>query len=163
MHYCHFNTHTPIGILKLIASENALRAILWDNQDFLLYKDVQKIQPDNHAMLSQATNQLSEYFSGNRNEFNLALEPQGTTFQQQVWQALLKIPHGKTVSYLDIAIAIDNPKGVRAVGMAIGKNPLSIVIPCHRVIGSNGKLTGFAGGLEKKKFLLDLEREFNTL
>jgi len=157
MHYCHFNTHTPIGTLKLITSENALRAILWDNQDFSLLKDLKKIQPDNHAILSQATNQLSEYFSGNRNQFNLALQPQGTAFQQQVWQALLKIPHGKTVSYLNIATAINNPKAVRAVGMAIGKNPLSIVIPCHRVIGSDGCLTGFAGGIEKKKFLLALE------
>ena len=109
------------------------------------------------AMTSQACAQLQEYFAGKRTTFDLPLAASGTTFQQQVWQALLTIPYGKTCSYGDIARAIGNPKGVRAVGLANGKNPLAIVVPCHRVIGADGKLTGYAGGLNRKQQLLALE------
>lgn len=108
-------------------------------------------------VIKEAFRQLSEYFSGNRKTFNLPLLLKGTDFQKQVWQALLKIPFGETRSYKQIAEAIGNPKAVRAVGMANNKNPLLIVIPCHRVIGANGKLVGYAVGLDKKEYLLRLE------
>lgn len=108
-------------------------------------------------VIKEAFRQLSEYFSGKRKTFNLPLLLKGTDFQKQVWQALLKIPFGETRSYKQIAEAIGNPKAVRAVGMANNKNPLLIVVPCHRVIGVNGKLVGYAVGLDKKEYLLRLE------
>ena len=111
----------------------------------------------------EAEKQLGEYFSGDRLGFELELEPEGTPFQIAVLDALLQIPYGETRSYQDIAIGIGRPKAVRAVGAANGRNPLPIIIPCHRVIGSNGNLTGFAGGLETKTFLLDLEAKTNLL
>ena len=102
--------------------------------------------------------QLEQYFAGQRQQFNLPLDFQGTDFQQQVWRALLTIPYGETRSYKDIALQIGNEKAVRAVGAANGKNPISIIAPCHRVIGSGGALVGFAGGLDKKQILLSLEQ-----
>ncbi|WP_455292811.1 methylated-DNA--[protein]-cysteine S-methyltransferase [Vibrio parahaemolyticus] len=113
---------------------------------------------DQHPILRQAVTQLDEYFSGLRNEFDLPLAATGTDFQNQVWHALTTIPYGETWSYQDLANAIGNPKAVRAVGLANGKNPISIVVPCHRVIGKSGKLTGYAGGVERKQRLLVLEQ-----
>ncbi len=113
---------------------------------------------DQHPILRQAVTQLDEYFSGLRNEFDLPLAATGTDFQNQVWHALTTIPYGETWSYQDLANAIGNPKAVRAVGLANGKNPISIVVPCHRVIGKSGKLTGYAGGVERKQRLLALEQ-----
>ena len=110
-------------------------------------------------LLKKAKRQLEEYFEGQRKIFNLPLSPQGTLFQQKVWQALQKIPYGETASYKDIALAINHPQAYRAVGMANNKNPIMIIIPCHRVIGCNGKLIGFAGGLNIKQKLLDLEQK----
>ncbi len=107
--------------------------------------------------------QLDEYFRGKRKAFDLALDPQGTPFQRSVLDALLEIPYGETRSYLDIAERIGNPKAVRAVGSANGSNPIAVIIPCHRVIGSNGSLTGFGGGLESKRYLLDLELSHSGL
>lgn len=103
--------------------------------------------------------QLAEYLAGKRTKFDLKLAPKGTAFQQKVWKELLKIPYGQTRSYKDLAIAIGKPKAARAVGMALNKNPIPLIIPCHRVIGSNGNLTGFALGLETKKWLLEMERK----
>lgn len=108
--------------------------------------------------LNKAVSQLNEYFNSKRTSFDLPLNLKGTKFQTKVWQALLSIPYAQTVSYQDIALKIGNPKAVRAVGAANAKNPLAIVIPCHRVIGKNGKLTGYNGGLSVKEFLLNLER-----
>jgi methylated-DNA-[protein]-cysteine S-methyltransferase len=104
-----------------------------------------------------AAQQLTEYFNGSRTTFELPLAPAGTAFQQQVWRALLDISYGHTACYGDIARAINNPKGVRAVGLANSRNPIAIIIPCHRIIGANGTLTGYAGGLDKKEWLLRLE------
>lgn len=109
-------------------------------------------------VLEMAEKQLLEYFSGKRTEFTVPLAPRGTDFQKRVWQELQKIPYGETRTYGQIAALAGNPKASRAVGMANHKNPIMILIPCHRVIGSNGKLTGYAGGLEKKEFLLKLEK-----
>ena len=110
--------------------------------------------------IRQATSQLDEYFAGKRKEFGLKMRLAGTDFQQSVWRALMEIPYGETRSYMQIAERIGNPKGVRAVAQAIGANGLSIIVPCHRVIGANHSLTGFAGGLEAKRFLLNLEGKF---
>ena len=109
-------------------------------------------------LLREAYKQLSEYLIGKRQNFDLPLNPRGTVFQQQVWEALSDIPYGETRSYKQIAEAIGNPKAVRAVGMANNRNPLLIVVPCHRVIGANGKLVGYGAGIEKKEFLLKLEK-----
>ena len=110
-------------------------------------------------LLLMAKGQLEEYFSGTRREFQLPLAPRGTEFQQKVWVALLAIPYGETRSYGEIVETIGNPKACRAVGMANNRNPISIIIPCHRVIGSTGKLIGYGGGLDKKEFLLNLEKQ----
>ena len=114
-------------------------------------------------LLAEAEHQLRQYFEGKRTEFDLPLAPAGTEFQQQVWQALTTIPYGETVSYQDIAQQINRPKGSQAVGQANGKNPISIVIPCHRVVGKNGSLTGYAGGLDRKSKLLALESRIKDL
>ncbi len=110
-----------------------------------------------NGITQEACSQLSAYFAKKLTQFDLPLEAEGTAFQKTVWQSLLNIPYGETASYLDIANAIGNPKGVRAVGSANGRNPIAIVVPCHRIIGSNRTLTGYAGGLERKQFLLNLE------
>lgn len=112
-------------------------------------------------LLKQAEEELSEYFSGARREFSLPIKPAGTPFQRRVWAALLEIPYGETRSYKDIAAAAGCPKGFRAVGMANHNNPISIIIPCHRVVGANGRLTGYGGGLKAKAYLLELERKFS--
>lgn len=110
-----------------------------------------------NPITSEACRQLKAYFDGQLQEFDLPLTPKGTVFQNQVWQVLQQVKYGETASYLDIAKAIDNPKAVRAVGMANGRNPIAIVVPCHRIIGSNKTLTGYAGGLPRKQYLLNLE------
>jgi methylated-DNA-[protein]-cysteine S-methyltransferase len=112
---------------------------------------------DRHPLLLETLRQLRAYFGGSLREFDLPLDPAGTDFQKRVWLELLKIPYGETRSYSEVAIAVGSPKAVRAVGAANGANPIPIVVPCHRVIGSSGKLTGYGGGLELKKRLLDLE------
>lgn len=149
---------SPVGKLKLVANANALVAILWERERPNRIKlALLKCDPQQPILL-ETERQLQEYFAGTRNEFNLPLEPAGTEFQKKVWRALREIPFGQTRSYLDLAMSIGSAKGVRAVGAANGKNPLSIVVPCHRVVGADGALTGFAGGLEVKAKLLAHER-----
>jgi methylated-DNA-[protein]-cysteine S-methyltransferase len=148
---------SPVGKLKLIASSDALVAVLWEGERPDRVKlEAAKLDP-RHPILCEAERQLAEYFAGRRTRFDLPLEPRGTAFQRKIWQTLRAIPFGQTRSYLDLAKAVGSPKAVRAVGGANGKNPLSIVVPCHRVIGANGRLVGFAGGLETKAKLLALE------
>ncbi|QIB04971.1 methylated-DNA-[protein]-cysteine S-methyltransferase [Pseudomonas sp. 43mfcvi1.1] len=148
---------SPVGQLILVARETRLAAILWENERLNrvrlgpLEEDIQ------HPVLKETERQLLEYFAGQRRRFELELDFAGTDFQIRVWQALLSIPFGETRSYRDIAIQIGQPTAVRAVGAANGRNPISIIAPCHRVIGSSGSLTGFAGGLAAKQFLLSLE------
>ncbi|MFH8133830.1 methylated-DNA--[protein]-cysteine S-methyltransferase [Pantoea osteomyelitidis] len=156
----HFKTvNTPVGVLTLVASDAGLAAILWENEVPKHVRLRPLNQDDQHPILCEAARQLEEYFSGTRQQFDLPLDFAGTAFQKKVWQALLSIPFGETRSYRQIAEQIGHPAAVRAVGAANGRNPLSIVAPCHRVIGANGKLTGFAGGLAVKAFLLDLETQ----
>ncbi len=142
---------SPLGIIKILADEKGIVKI-----DFSNSKKIKTTQTDNR-LIKDCISQLDEYFKGERRSFQLRLNLIGTEFQKKVWKELLKIPFGKMVSYLDVARKIKNEKAVRAVGQAIGKNPVSIVVPCHRVIGSNGELTGYASGLWRKKWLLEHE------
>jgi methylated-DNA-[protein]-cysteine S-methyltransferase len=148
---------SPVGALTLIASEKGLAAILWENDDPARVRLHPRVEDADHPVLCEAERQLAAYFAGKRRAFDLPLDFQGTDFQKRVWTALLAIPFGETRSYGDIARAIGAPTAFRAVGAANGRNPLSIVAPCHRVIGTNGALTGFAGGMKAKAFLLRLE------
>ena len=149
---------SPVGQLKLVATETALVAVLWENENPNRVRLAELIENVQHPILLETQKQLNEYFVGQRQVFDLPLDFEGTEFQQKVWQALLTIPFGETRSYKQIAEQIGNVKAVRAVGAANGKNPISIITPCHRVVGANGKLVGFAGGLENKDVLLQLEQ-----
>ncbi|MBY0369264.1 methylated-DNA--[protein]-cysteine S-methyltransferase [bacterium] len=148
---------SPVGKLTLIANDHSLVALLWENDDPKRFRVPPVESSEEHLVLDRAEAQLNEYFQGRRTLFDVPYEFYGTDFQKEVWEALSRIPYGKKRTYLDIAKAVQSPKACRAVGAANGKNPLSIIIPCHRVVGADGKLTGFAGGLKAKKFLLDLE------
>ena len=150
---------SPVGILKLVATENALVAVLWENENPKRVRLAELIEQVDHPILLETQKQLCEYFAGTRQQFDLPLDFEGTVFQKKVWQALLSIPFGETRSYRDIAEQVGNIKAVRAVGAANGKNPISIIAPCHRVVGVNGKLVGFAGGLNNKEILLGLEKQ----
>jgi methylated-DNA-[protein]-cysteine S-methyltransferase len=156
-HYVYKTMNSPVGRLTLVASDDGLAAILWENDRpdrvplTIVAEDAQ------HPVLVETERQLEEYFAGRRTRFALTLDFAGTDFQRQVWSALLTIPFGETRSYGQIARQIGKPDAMRAVGAANGRNPVSIVTPCHRVVGSTGKLTGFAGGLDVKAYLLALE------
>jgi methylated-DNA-[protein]-cysteine S-methyltransferase len=154
MYYCHIDTGA--GRL-LLTGHNKLEAINFPAGNTKSEPDRTWIYaPDR---FSRVLLQLDQYFKGKRKTFDVEFELKGSVFQKKVWYELLKIPYGKTVSYGEIAAGIGNPKAARAVGMAAGKNPVAIIVPCHRVIGKNGSLTGFGGGLETKKYLLDLEQQ----
>jgi methylated-DNA-[protein]-cysteine S-methyltransferase len=148
---------SPLGTMLLAACANQLIGIWFEGQAHL--PDLSSCAPDaGLPMLQQAKAQLQDYFAGQRRQFDLPLNlATGTAFQQSVWQALLAIPFGSTCSYGQLASRIGQPQAVRAVGAAVGRNPLSIIVPCHRVIGANGSLTGYAGGLDRKTALLQLE------
>lgn len=155
---CFTNTmRSPVGALKLIASDKGLAAILWENDNPKRVRLGALTVCPEHPILLQAERELGEYFAGERTCFSVPLDAVGTDFQKKVWAALLTIPYGETRSYGDLAKQVGNPNASRAVGAANGKNPLSIVAPCHRAIGSNGALTGFASGLETKQYLLSHE------
>jgi len=143
--------NTALGSLLIKANNSAITSIhfLQDNETV----------PEllGNALTNQCVSELSEYFAGKRNRFDVPLAPNGTKFQQSVWSALSDIPYGKTCSYGEVAKKLGNPKAARAIGMANNRNPIPIIIPCHRVLGSNGNLTGYAGGLENKSYLLNLE------
>ncbi len=155
--YSYKTMSSPVGTLKLVASDSGLAAILCENDDPKRVRSGPRAEDKNHPVLLETERQLNAYFAGKRKKFSLKFDPVGTEFQKDVWQALSTIPFGETRSYAEIAKQVGRPKAVRAVGAANGKNPISILVPCHRVIGSNGKLTGFAGGLEIKAALLKLE------
>jgi len=148
---------SPVGKLKLVASDKGLAGVLWEREDAPRVALRGLAADEQHPVLLEAERQLGEYFAGKRKTFSVALDMQGTRFQKEVWQALLAIPFGETRSYGELAKRLGNPRATRAVGAANGRNPISIIVPCHRVIGSTGKLTGFGGGLENKAHLLSLE------
>src|SRR5262249_9881861 len=141
---------SPVGKLKLVASHRGLAAILWEDDDPQRVRLSPIAENKQHLVLLEAERQLDEYFAGKRKTFSLKFDFAGTEFQRKVWQALTTIPFGETRSYRQIARQAGRPKAVRAVGAANSKNPIAIIVPCHRVVGSNGQLTGFAGGLETK-------------
>jgi methylated-DNA-[protein]-cysteine S-methyltransferase len=155
----HFYTlmKSPVGTLTLVASGKGLTAILWPQDDPKRVTLPVLTRGDDHPVLLQAQKELGEYFAGKRTRFTVRLDFAGTDFQKRVWRALLEIPFGETRSYGDIAARLGKPSASRAVGAANARNPISIIAPCHRVIGANGALTGFAGGLGAKKRLLALE------
>ncbi len=160
------HTNSPIGTLTIVANERAVVAIRWDTDSADREPDahdpVDDVDSADHAVLAAAVEQLDEYFAGTRRDFDLPLEPDGTAFQHQAWDALVRIPFGETISYGQQAAMLGDKNKSRAVGAANGKNPIPIVVPCHRVVGSNGHLTGFAGGLDTKAWLLDHERRVRT-
>lgn len=158
MKLAYIEMASPVGLLKLVANDDALVAVLWENEDPKRVRLAELVEEPKHAILLETQKQLNEYFLGQRTQFDSPLDFEGTEFQKKIWQALLTIPFGETRSYKQIAEQIGNVKAVRAVGAANGKNPISIIAPCHRVIGQNGKLVGFAGGLENKEILLKIEQ-----
>ncbi len=162
---------TPIGLLTIVANDHGIVAICWDTEtagsepdarnpvDRKLGDEFVDVAPGTgeHEVLDRAVEQLGEYFDGQRIDFDLPLDPDGTAFQRRAWDALVQIPFGETISYGEQAVMLGDKNKSRAVGAANGKNPIPIVVPCHRVVGSNGHLTGFAGGLNVKAWLLDHE------
>jgi methylated-DNA-[protein]-cysteine S-methyltransferase len=155
----HFSCviRSPVGELTLVATAEALVALVWRTAGHGRVPFDNARQQPRHPLLRETSRQLGDYFAGKRRAFELALEFRGTDFQQRVWAALLTIPYGETRTYGQIAAQIGNPTAVRAVGAANGRNPIAIIAPCHRVIGMNGSLTGFGGGLDAKAHLLSLE------
>ncbi|MFD0050688.1 methylated-DNA--[protein]-cysteine S-methyltransferase [Actinomycetes bacterium NPDC127524] len=147
---------SPIGVIEIIGTDKTICSIMFSEEE----KQVNLLHAETPLILAECYNQLDEYFKGKRREFTFSYQSEGTGFQKTVWEALKEIPYGETGSYKDIAVSIGNEKAMRAVGNANGKNQLSIIIPCHRVIGSNRKLTGYAGGLWRKEWLLQHEKSF---
>ncbi|WP_048440582.1 methylated-DNA--[protein]-cysteine S-methyltransferase [Caenimonas sp. SL110] len=151
------NYQSPLGPMTIAATAQGIAGVWFEGQRHMPDCSGWKLQQD-HPLIAQAIAQLDEYFNGGRAQFDLPLDLQhGTAFQQSVWQALLRIPSGGTTSYGLLSQSIGKPAAVRAVGAAVGRNPVSIVVPCHRVLGADGSLTGYAGGLERKSALLQLE------
>ncbi|MEI6815751.1 MAG: methylated-DNA--[protein]-cysteine S-methyltransferase [Bacteroidota bacterium] len=143
---------SPVGMIEITGSDVGITSINFIDDHKIDFKN-------SSTMMDDVVQQLKEYFEGSRKEFDMKLDLQGTEFQLQVWQELMKIPYGKTISYLQLAKRIGNPKSIRAAATANGKNPISIVVPCHRIIGADGKLVGYSGGLSRKEFLLKLENK----
>lgn len=150
---------SEIGLLEIIGTEESIKAISFIKDEEI---DQSIDQAGLPSIITACLAQFDAYFRGERQEFSLKLEPEGTEFQQAVWQQLIGVPYGQTVSYLDIARRVGNEKAVRAVGAANGQNPIVIVVPCHRIIGSNGQLTGYGGGLWRKAWLLNHEKHFTS-
>ncbi len=157
MKYCFNKTNSPIGVLYIVTSSKHLVGLVPENGWNRLKKRFDELVENENDIINQTQYQLAEYFKGTRKTFDIPLSLVGTDFQKSAWNALLEIPYGKTISYGQQAKNIGSPKAMRAIGGANGANPISIVVPCHRVIGKSGKLTGYASGLDIKKFLLELE------
>lgn len=152
----HLNAHyfeSPLGLLEIKGDENAIHSVSFD----MLPNGKEEIS---NGIIAECRKQLEEYFAGSRKKFDLKLNPVGTFFQSSVWNQLLEVPYANTASYLDLAKKIGDEKSVRAVGAANGKNPIAIIIPCHRIVGSNNSLVGYAGGLWRKQWLLEHEAQF---
>ncbi len=153
MPYCEYDS--PIGVLTLVATDTGLSAVWWPDDPRTTELDEEL---PGHPILGQAAHELDEYFAGERRRFEVPLEPRGTPFQLAAWQVLRQIPYATTISYGEQARRLGDPAKARAAGAANGRNPLSIIVPCHRVVATSGALTGFAGGVDTKGWLLDFER-----
>lgn len=152
---------SPIGPLKLVANSRGICALLFHGGSHArIITDSAVIEKNDHPILLRAEKQLGEYFAGKRKNFDLPLDAKGSVFQLKVWRELEKIPYAETISYGEQARRMGDARKARAAGMANGRNPISIIVPCHRVVGASGALTGFGGGLKTKKFLLDLEKKY---
>ena len=154
---------SPVGELTLVGSDAGLRAVLWPVERDGRVTFSEKLETGTHEILAQAESQIIEYLAGDRTSFDVPLDLVGTDFQIDVWNALKEIPFGETQSYGELAEHLNKPGAARAVGAATGRNPVSIIIPCHRLVGSSGKLTGFAGGIDAKKWLLQHEQPTEQL
>jgi methylated-DNA-[protein]-cysteine S-methyltransferase len=154
----HTVVGSPIGSLLLVATDGVLTGLYMDAQRHRPDDDAFGVRDDGSAAFADVVRQLGEYFAGERTDFDVPLDLGGTEFQRRVWDALREIPYGVTWSYGQLAAHIGSPGASRAVGLANGRNPIAVIVPCHRVVGANGKLTGYGGGLERKQQLLDLER-----
>jgi methylated-DNA-[protein]-cysteine S-methyltransferase len=150
---------SPLGIIEIIGDEQGIFSILFAEREYIQFPK----KTDTFATLIECQQQLEEYFEGKRFSFTIPFIFKGTPFQQEVWQALTTVPYGKTASYKDIAILVGNEKAVRAIGTTNSKNLVSIIVPCHRIIGANGKLTGYAGGLWRKEWLLKHEQKYLSI
>ncbi|MEW6277565.1 MAG: methylated-DNA--[protein]-cysteine S-methyltransferase [Candidatus Eremiobacterota bacterium] len=148
---------SPLGRMLAVAREGRLTGLYFVDQK---YAPANWRETESDQVLLEACRQVEEYFAGRRREFQLSVDPEGTRFQREVWDALVRVPYGETRSYGQIAREIGNPAAVRAVGAAVGRNPLTLLVPCHRILGANGALTGFAGGTHRKRALLELEKSF---
>jgi methylated-DNA-[protein]-cysteine S-methyltransferase len=148
---------SPVGVLRIIASDAGIRAVLWPIERDSRVTFDEEITDGTHPILEEAKAQLKAYIDGDRDDFDLPLDLVGTDFQRAVWEGLQQIPYGSTRSYGELASDLDRPGAARAVGTATGRNPVSIIVPCHRLVGSTGSLTGFAGGIDAKRWLLDHE------
>ncbi len=157
LHYFCMKMKSPVGSLKLVADDQRLIAVLWEKDSPERVKLPSLVSDPAHPILLEAKKQLNEYFAGERRSFQLPVRETGTEFQKKVLRALQRVPYGETRSYSQLADQIGSPRAVRAVGSANARNPLSIIYPCHRVVGKSGALTGFAGGLKNKRILLELE------
>ncbi len=156
MNWLQWEMNSPIGPFYLTASDQGLKSAFWEEQPVPFATSLQGPTPA-HRILATSVEQLEQYFNGDRKKFDIPLDLNGTEFQMQVWQALIRIPYGKTFSYSDLARHIGREKAVRAVGTANGRNPICIIVPCHRVIAADGSLGGYSGGLNIKAHLLKLE------
>ncbi|HYX36146.1 MAG TPA: methylated-DNA--[protein]-cysteine S-methyltransferase [Oligoflexus sp.] len=155
MSYFQLKITSKLGPLFLVASEEGLCGVHWEEQPSPFLKDHTMVPAAQHLL--EAAEQIEAYLNGERKLFDVTLAPQGTAFQREVWNELRQIPYGQTISYQELAIRVKRPKACRAVGSANGKNPLTLIIPCHRVIASNASLGGYSGGLDRKSWLLSLE------
>lgn len=155
LQFTHY--YSPLGKIILQTNRDGLSGV-WFATETLISSELGQYT-ESCSLLTEAAQQLDQYFSGTRTDFTLPLSAQGTSFQQTVWQTLCHIPYGETWSYAQLADAVGQPKAARAVGMANSKNPISIIVPCHRVIGKNGQLTGYSGGIERKAHLLEWEKK----
>jgi methylated-DNA-[protein]-cysteine S-methyltransferase len=148
--------HSPIGDLTMVSDGRGLCAVVFENH-WKTHRAVEEAQTGEDAVLTKTRRQFDDYFAGRRTRFDIPLTPHGTLFQRSVWKLLREIEPGATTTYSALAQTLGKPNAVRAVGGAVGRNPISIIVPCHRVVGANGSLTGFAGGIERKRFLLEHE------
>jgi methylated-DNA-[protein]-cysteine S-methyltransferase len=162
MHYYDLY-ESPHGRMLLVANDEGLSGVYFDGQKYLPKVDPEWRRDARHALLRQAKRELAEYFGGERERFETALAPEGTPFQRSVWKAISKVGFGKTITYAELARRAGYPGSARAAGAATGRNPISIIVPCHRIVGSDGSLTGYAGGLDRKRALLALESGIQDL
>jgi methylated-DNA-[protein]-cysteine S-methyltransferase len=155
MYYRYYQS--KLGRMLVVASKDAITGLYFTGQKYYKAVEPSWIAGDTHEPLTQCARELDEYFAGKRTTFTFRMDPQGTAFQRAVWRGIASVPYGETISYAQLSRRVGAPANARAAGTATGRNPISIAIPCHRIVGSNGNLTGYAGGLDKKSALLDLE------